>query len=111
MVDLASFSTQTPSSVYIQAVTECELVVLTKELFVKTPHPLIPWDEFFNKVMIEAFFKKGKRGGVMLVEDAKTRYLTFLQEHPTLANRIPLSSLASYLGITQSSLSRIRKSI
>jgi hypothetical protein len=47
----------------------------------------------------------------MLAEDAKTRYISFLEKFPQLANRIPLSILASYLGITQSSLSRIRKNI
>jgi hypothetical protein len=47
----------------------------------------------------------------MLAEDAKVHYLNFLENFPKLANRIPLSLLASYLGITQSSLSRIRKNI
>jgi hypothetical protein len=47
----------------------------------------------------------------MLAEDAKARYINFLEKFPPLANRIPLSFLASYLGITQSSLSRIRKNI
>jgi len=47
----------------------------------------------------------------MMSEDAKERYLSFLEKFPNLANRIPLSYLASYLGITQSSLSRIRRNI
>jgi hypothetical protein len=45
----------------------------------------------------------------MLAEDAKSRYLNFLEKFPHIANRVPLSMLASYLGITQSSLSRIRR--
>jgi hypothetical protein len=47
----------------------------------------------------------------MLAQDATTRYREFLDNYPQLANRIPLSYLASFLGITQSSLSRIRKNI
>jgi hypothetical protein len=47
----------------------------------------------------------------MMAEDATERYLSFFENFPKLANRIPLSYLASYLGITQSSLSRIRKNI
>jgi hypothetical protein len=47
----------------------------------------------------------------MLAEDAKSRYLSFFEKFPGLANRIPLSLLASYIGVTQSSLSRIRKNI
>jgi hypothetical protein len=34
----------------------------------------------------------------MLAEDATVRYLNFLEKFPTIANRIPLSALASYLG-------------
>jgi hypothetical protein len=45
----------------------------------------------------------------MLAEDATTRYKNFLEQFPKLALRIPLSYLASYLGVTQQSLSRIRK--
>lgn len=46
-----------------------------------------------------------------MTQDVKESYLSFLEKFPQLANRIPLSYLASYLGITQSSLSRIRKNI
>ncbi|MBB5635374.1 hypothetical protein HDE68_001262 [Pedobacter cryoconitis] len=45
----------------------------------------------------------------MLRQDEKTRYFDFLKIYPGLANQIPLSALASYLGIRQFSLSRIRK--
>ncbi|RYD69147.1 MAG: Crp/Fnr family transcriptional regulator, partial [Sphingobacteriales bacterium] len=40
-----------------------------------------------------------------------TRYLSFSEHFPGLINRVPLSQVASYLGITQQSLSRIRKNI
>ena len=44
-------------------------------------------------------------------EDATTRYLKFIQRQPEIALRVPLSDVASYLGITQQSLSRIRRNI
>ena len=47
----------------------------------------------------------------MLAENAKTRYLAFYERFPTLANRIPLNYLASYIGITKNSLSRIRNEL
>jgi len=47
----------------------------------------------------------------MLAEDAKTRYEEFHNRFPNLVNRIPLNYLASYIGITKNSLSRIRKEI
>jgi hypothetical protein len=47
----------------------------------------------------------------LVTEDATERYLKFLEIYPNVVNRVPLSYVASYLGITQSSLSRIRKNI
>ncbi|RZL29882.1 MAG: Crp/Fnr family transcriptional regulator, partial [Pedobacter sp.] len=47
----------------------------------------------------------------LVVEDGTSRYLMFLEIYTNVVNRIPLSYVASYLGLTQSSLSRIRKNI
>ena len=42
---------------------------------------------------------------------AQERYLTLLKEHPEIIKTVPLNMIASYLGITKFSLSRIRKEI
>ena len=52
-----------------------------------------------------------ERRSPLVSEDATTRYLSFIGGFPNLINRIPLSYVASYLGITQQSLSRIRRNI
>jgi CRP-like cAMP-binding protein len=44
-------------------------------------------------------------------EDALTRYKKFLSRQPDIALRVQLADVASYLGITQQSLSRIRRNI
>jgi hypothetical protein len=49
-----------------------------------------------------------KRISEMLEENATERYLHFVKENPDTLQRISLGDLASYLGITQVSLSRIR---
>jgi len=41
--------------------------------------------------------------------DSKTRYENFIENYPNLINRIPLGYVASYLGMSQETLSRIRK--
>ncbi|MFD0764404.1 hypothetical protein ACFQZI_06040 [Mucilaginibacter lutimaris] len=63
-----------------------------------------------NKIISKALVEKVSKISMMMAEDATERYLNFFGRFPKLANRIPLSYLASYLGITQSSLSRIRRS-
>lgn len=55
--------------------------------------------------------EKVNRISPMLSEDAQTRYLEFFRRFPNLANRIPLTYLASYIGITKHSLSGIRREV
>jgi DNA-binding MarR family transcriptional regulator len=47
----------------------------------------------------------------LVMENATTRYLKFLANHPNIDNRIPLQYIASHLGITPTQLSRIRKDL
>ncbi len=110
-VDLNSYNTQIPSSEYLQAVSTCELFVITREQMEELSEAIPNWDDIISKIIAKALVEKVTRISPMLSEDASTRYLNFLKQYPKLANRIPLSMLASYLGITQSSLSRIRRSI
>jgi CRP-like cAMP-binding protein len=110
-VDINSFSTQIPSSEYIQAVTDCKLFVFSREALGELSQTIIGFDSIINQITTKSLIEKVKRISPMLAEDAKSRYLNFLNNFPKLANRIPLSLLASYLGMTQSSLSRIRRNI
>jgi hypothetical protein len=64
-------------------------------------------DRMYRKFLIETIEKRSP----LVSEDATTRYLLFLKKFPSLANRVPLSYIASYLGITQQSFSRIRRNI
>jgi CRP-like cAMP-binding protein len=108
-VDLNSFSYKIPSSEYVQAVTNCQLIVFSTEALQEIATEIPVWDSIVNQVIAKSLIEKINRISPMLAEDATTRYSNFLDKFPMLANRIPLSLLASYLGITQSSLSRIRK--
>ncbi len=111
VVDLNSYTYQIPSSEYIQAVTEVELVVLKRKDLLELASTIVGWDKITSQITTKAFLDKVNRISPMLAEDATTRYKNFLEQFPQLASRIPLSYLASYLGITQQSLSRIRSKI
>ncbi len=110
-VDLNSFTAKIPSSEYIQAVTDCSLIVFTTDALNELSNGIPQWDNIINQITAKSMVEKVNRISPMMAEDAKTRYLHFLEKFPQLANRIPLSYLASYLGITQSSLSRIRRAV
>jgi len=111
VVDSISFYNGTPSSEYVEAVTDCTLMIFSKNSFSELSIAIANWNDIFTRIITDALMKKVQDSNTMLNQDATTRYLKFLELFPNVANRVPLSMLASYLGITQSSLSRIRKNV
>jgi len=96
---------------YLQAITDCKLITFTKRDWKELSDTILDWDKMIDKIMNKHRAEKMERLSSMISQDATTRYVDFLKNFPNAANHIPLSYIASYLGITQSSLSRIRKNI
>jgi len=111
VVDLMNFSNSLPATAYVQAITDCNLIVFSQADWNEFSITIPPWDHMISKITSKTLLQKIERISPLIAEDATTRYLAFLQKYPQLANRVPLAYVASYLGITQSSLSRIRKNI
>ena len=109
--DQQKFEAQIIASDYIEAVTDCELLVFSKKDWDEIGNTIVGWDAITGLIVKNCLLKTIERRSPLVSEDATTRYLTFMEKFPLLVNRIPLSYIASYLGITQQSLSRIRKSI
>ena len=100
-----------PITEYIQAVTDCKLLVFYKEDWNELSQTIDSWDSITSKIFQKALVEKLDRRSALVTEDATTRYIAFLEKFPNMVNQVPLSYVASYLGITQQSLSRIRKNI
>lgn len=98
-------------SEYLSAVTPCKLVGFSKQDWKTVSETIAGWESIVHKIILQHHNEKVARRSVLVSQDATTRYLEFIEKYPDLANRVPLSFIASYLGITQSSLSRIRKNI
>lgn len=109
IVDYDSFVNQTPCGAYIQALTDCELLVIGRADFIELSDAVPDWQPTISRIMLSTMMRKVSEAGSLLSSDGRQRYANFLERYPGIVNRIPLSALASYLGITQSSLSRIRK--
>lgn len=107
--DLRGLDYGLTSSEYLQAVTDCRLLVFAKRDWDELAHTIAGWPDMLNRITAQHLREKLARISPMVTQDATTRYREFLENYPRLANRIPLSYLASFLGMTQSSLSRIRK--
>ncbi|MBI9075249.1 MAG: Crp/Fnr family transcriptional regulator [Desulfatibacillum sp.] len=72
-------------------------------------HPC--WEKFIHNYTVRMFLEKECRERSLLMEDAAARYLSFLEGNPGLADRISQYHIASYLGISPVSLSRIRSGL
>lgn len=106
-----SFITQTHSHNYLECISDCELLRITKKDVDTLYQHSQKWAEFGRKVYEHAFSCLEERTKDMLTLSAEQRYLKLLGNHPGIIQNIPLQHIASYLGIKAPSLSRIRKHI
>jgi len=109
--DLHHFLIQAPATDYIEAITDATVWSIDYTTFSILEKEISVWPLLLAKLYAFATESKLKTANMMLNLEAKERYRLFLNHYPGLVNRIPLSMLASYLGITSSSLSRIRRSL
>jgi CRP-like cAMP-binding protein len=97
-----------PSTVAIQALTDSRVLVLRqtefKKLFKSDPFWVRVAYEFAHNLLMKKFEKESQ----LLLLSAAERYDLLQKEHPELEQMIPAYHIASYLGITPISLSRIR---
>ena len=107
----SSWITQQPSSENIQALTDMELVLISYNDMMKLEATHPNWIKFFKHIAEQEYINLEKRIFMLQRESAETRYQALIQNHPEYLHHIPLHYLASYLGVTQRHLSRIRKSI
>lgn len=103
-----SFTLQKPSEIWIEALEPCKVLIWQAQdvlpLFKEHPH----WVRFAKNMVDQLFFRKEQKELQLLKCLAKTRYRQFLVDYPGLSQRVPQYHIASFLGITPESLSRIR---
>jgi CRP-like cAMP-binding protein len=109
--DQPKFELQVVAAEYIQAATDCKLLIFSKKDWDEIGNTIVGWDAITGLIVKNCLIKTIERRSPLVSEDATTRYLSFIEHFPGLVNRVPLSYIASYLGITQQSFSRIRKNI
>ena len=101
-----SFLTQTTAESYLEALEGTELLVLSYHNFkaICTAKP-----EFSAQLNICMSRMNSNRVNLLLMSDGMMRYKKFLKNEPQIMQRVPQYMVASYLGMTPETLSRIRK--
>jgi hypothetical protein len=110
VVDYPNFEAETTSSEYLQACTTSKLLVFSKQDWDALSNAVPAWETIKNKMVHQCMYQKSRKGPV-ISQDATSRYKAFMNNYPLLTNQVPLAYIASYLGVTQQSLSRIRRNI
>jgi CRP-like cAMP-binding protein len=100
-----------PSQENLQTLTDCTLWKIDFDNFQDIFHSIPGFSEWGRLWFTFQLFSLKQRTVNMLTETATQRYLTLLKNKPQIIQNAALKQIASYLGITDTSLSRIRKEI
>ena len=108
---LPSFVSRTPSFEIIQAITDCELLIIHKDNLEKLYESHNHWQKVGRRIMEEMFVDTQRRIYALITQTAEMRYKMMMKQFPDIFLHVPLQYIASYLGITSQSLSRLRKTV
>ncbi len=107
--ELYSFLSGQPAIYNIDALEETEVLLIEKKQLEQLYTDVPKFDRFFRILLQNAFISMQRRISENMSLPAEERYKNFTKRYPKFEQRLPLRQIASYLGITPESLSRIRK--
>jgi len=107
--EVSSFFHRVRSKENIQALTDCNGWYLSFEQLNGLFHSMPEFREFGRAILVRGYTGLKSRMLEAITETAEARYANFLQSNPEIFQHASLKSIASFLGITDTSLSRIRK--
>jgi CRP-like cAMP-binding protein len=111
MGDLYSFLTEEPSMFNMEALEDCELLLITKPSWEMLLDKVPAFEKYFRILIQNNLIATQKRLMGTLSETAEQKYTNLINNFPGCLNRVPQHMIASYLGITRETLSRIRGNI
>lgn len=111
LIEVASIFARVPTREYMQCLTDVKLWRIGFQDFEKLFDLYPAFREWGRAWMSRELYKNKNRATEMITLPATERYLQLLENHPQVVLQSPLKYIASYLGVTDTSLSRIRKEI
>lgn len=108
---VASFITAEPSEEFIQAAEDSELLYITHKDFHHLLETIPQWEKFYRCYLEKAYVHNTKRLMSFLTQDATEKYRQLLAENPIIVRRLSNKMVASYLNISQETLSRLKSKI
>lgn len=104
-----SFFYNIPSPHFIEVLEDTKLLVVSKKDIMKLSDKYHDFERLTNNVVTKTMLKLQARIVSMQFQSAEQKYQNILLAYPKITQRVPLTHIASYIGITLETLSRIRK--
>jgi len=109
--DRVSLVTETPSNEFIDALEDSTVIQLSVNNFKTLLKDIPNFDALNTKIITDECSTSRDRIYMMLSHQAEERYRQFIQCFPQLHHRIPIFMIASYLGVTRETLTRVRSNM
>lgn len=106
--DFESMNYESPSKYDIDAIEESEIVLLKKEDFEMIRKTIPAFNDFVNDTLKKNAVALQERIHANISLSAEEKYSNFISKYPSISNRVPLHMIASYLGLSAETLSRVR---
>jgi CRP-like cAMP-binding protein len=107
--DLESLRSGLPAKSVIEALEDAEVLLFTKENFDIIQQRIPAFKTMVEDILARSFIVHQNRIHTAISYTAEEKYTNFTNSYPQIFNRVPLHMIASYLGVTAETLSRIRK--
>lgn len=108
---IISYFHQSPSSLIIQCIEDCEIIVLPKDGLDRLRNANFEIANFAYHIIAASLVISQHRVASLQFETALQRYESLFRDHKNMIQRIPLQYIASYLGVSAETLSRIRAQV
>lgn len=109
--EVASLFLQTPTKENLEVLEDAKVWQISFSDFQELFDSIADFREAGRTRLVQNHVQLKQRSLSMITDSAKSRYLNLMSQHPEILQNAPLKHIASYLGITDSSLSRIRKEL
>ena len=109
ITDQESYNNQTPSEYNIEALAASTVIIWTKTEWDELLATIPALKLFYERLLAKSLEASNRRIYSLVSSSAEEKYLEFQKTYPSVFNKVPLHMVASYLGISRETLSRIRK--
>jgi len=109
MTDQESYNNRTPSEYNIEALSKSTVILWTKETWQHLLSEIPALKLFEEGLQARAYEASQRRIYSLISGSAEEKYTEFQKTYPNVFNKVPLYMVASYLGMSRETLSRIRK--